>query len=638
MRLGIIFLIIPALLLSCNKNDEKLIPNDGFNFEYKAGKEIKLSKHPRLFFSKSDEEKILQMVNEEPLLNNLISTLQERAGEILTLPLIEPDAEGKSNLSKSREHISRILTLSLAYRIFHDKEYASKYAKKVEEELLNICSYKSWNPQHFLDVAEITTAVAIGYDWCFNALSSKTKNTVVESIQNKAFKPAFSVYTNGDKSSWAKRETNWNVVCNSGLVSGALAIAESCPADAKRIIQNAVQYTPNNIKHFAPNGVYYEGPSYWNYTVTYLMLLIDNLQRNLNTDFGLSDMEGVNKTGKYYINSLSPANRIFNFADAGGTKATYSPVYFFFSNEYNQPELAEFYRNYLQEGFAEGNIHFSRFFFLSIPWYDETDWDGKADTSRLNIFKGEPDILAFTSNNSNAGKLFFSAKSGDPDMPHNQLDVGTFIIENQNTRWGIDLGSENYNLPGFWDYEPDGMRWNYFRNTNLAHNTLNIDGDIAYSKGRGDLIKSNTDQSEPYGIIDMSFFYSKADSVFRGYKMVSRDIMMVRDELTLKTDNHDVNWRLLTDAEVENKNGYIQLFKNEKEFFITPLSAEAEIRTFKPNTNTSGAKPLSNITCIEITKVGSAAEKVITTVLMGDDLNALKQFPQENNVSLDEWD
>lgn len=630
--------MIPALLLQCNKNDEKLIPNDDFTFEYKAGDEVKLSKHPRLLFSKGKEKRILQMANEEPLLNNLINILQERADEILTLPLLEPDAEGKINLSKSREQISRILTLSLAYRIFHNEKYASKYANKVEEELLNVCSYNSWNPEHFLDVAEMTTAVAIGYDWCFNALSTKTKNTVVEAIQDKAFIPAFSVYTNGDKSSWAKRETNWNVVCNSGLVTGALAIAESCPADAKRIIQNAVQYTPNNIKHFAPNGVYYEGPSYWNYTVTYFMLLIDNLQRNLNTDFGLSYMEGVNKTGKYYINTLSPTNRVFNFADAGGTKATYSPVYFFFSNEYNQPELAEFYRNYLQDGIAEGNIHFPRFFFLSIPWYDETDWAGKADTSQLNIFKGEPDILAFTSNNSDAEKLFLSAKSGDPDMPHNQLDVGTFIIEDQNTRWGVDIGSENYSLPGFWDYTSDGKRWDYFRNTNLAHNTLNIDGEIAYSKGRGDLVKSNANQSEPYGIIDMSSFYSKADSVFRGYKMVSPDIMMVRDELTLKSDNHDVNWRLLTDADVENKNGYITLFKNEKEFYIYPLSSEPKIRAFKPNTNTPGAKPLSDITCIEITKEGNAAEKVIITVLMGANINKIRQFPQDENLPLDEWD
>src|SRR5699024_4953994 len=163
-------------------------------------------------------------------------------------PLIEDDI----NLGKSRKAVSRIITLSLAYRLFDDNQYA----KRVEEELINLTNYNSWHPEHFLDVAEMTTAVAIGYDWCYDQLSTKTKNAVEKSIQEKAFEAAWPVYEYGDEGSWAKRNTNWNVVTNSGLVTGALAVADVYPKDAKKIIQYAAQYTPNNIEHFAPNGVY----------------------------------------------------------------------------------------------------------------------------------------------------------------------------------------------------------------------------------------------------------------------------------------------------------------------------------------------------------------------------------------------
>ncbi len=80
---------------------------------------------------------------------------------MLALSPQEPLDNGDINLSMSREQVSRMITLSLAYRIFDD----ARYANKVEEELLNVCSFQSWNPGHFLDVAEMTAAVAIGYDY-----------------------------------------------------------------------------------------------------------------------------------------------------------------------------------------------------------------------------------------------------------------------------------------------------------------------------------------------------------------------------------------------------------------------------------------------------------------------------------------
>src|SRR5699024_7162711 len=185
----------------------------------------------------------------------------------------------------SRKAIKRIGTLSLAYRLFDDE----RFTNKVEKELLNIASFKSWHPEHFLDTAEMTTAVSIGYDWCYDQLSKKTKKAVESAIVNKAFAPAWPVYKHGDQGSWAKRNTNWNLVTNTGLATGALAIAEKYPDKAKRIIQYAADFTPNNIKHYAPNGVYYEGPAYWNYSTMYLSLLLDNFHRILGDDFGLSN-------------------------------------------------------------------------------------------------------------------------------------------------------------------------------------------------------------------------------------------------------------------------------------------------------------------------------------------------------------
>jgi oligo-alginate lyase len=92
--------------------------------------------------------------------------------------------------------------------------------------------------------------------------------------------------------------------------------------------------------------------------------------------------------------------------------------------------------------------------------------------------EGEPDILVFNGDHGDPDRFFLTAKGGKLVMAHNQLDVGSFIVENQGIRWGIDPGTDSYSLPGFFDYS--FMRWQYFRNSNLGQSTLNIDGNLAY--------------------------------------------------------------------------------------------------------------------------------------------------------------
>lgn len=636
MKLILITFLSFFFLCCSNSEDEKKSFNLTVNNSI-----VTLSQHPRLFFSEEEEQQIMTLAAKEPLLQQLIDILKLEAEKMLSLPAQQPGEEGEGILWKSREQISRMLTLSLAYRLFDD----DNYAQKVEQELLNVCSFKSWHPKRFLDVAEMTTAVAIGYDWCFDKLSAETKEIVENSIIEKAFTPAWKYYDEELESSWVWKNTNWNIVCHSGMVNGALAFAEAAPSEAAKIIEYAIQYTPINIKHFAPNGVYYEGPTYWNYTCSYLMLLLDNLKRNLGSDFGLAEMSGLSETAKYYIQSLSPSKRVFNFADSGiKTEATYTPVYFFWSRRFNQPEIAEFYRGYLQEALnntvGQGEFIFPRLFFLSIPWFDQSNGVGGLNPGKLKVYEGEPDILIFNGDESEMeNRLFLISKGGDPDMAHNQLDVGSFIIENQQIRWGLDLGSDSYSLPSFFDYRPDGARWHYFRNTNLAHNTINIDGKIAYSRGTGFLKKWNENSEKPFGIYDLTSCYNgQAESVSRGFKMLAPDVMLCRDEVVLKEGSEVLNWRFISDAEVVKRENYIELLKDGKFFYLFPVFQDKmEIKVFEAKTNYPGEKPLKGVSVIEIAAKPHSDGHVFINVLMGESLKKLQKLSKEEINQLNEW-
>ena len=514
-----------------------------------------LLQHPRLLFSKQEEQRIRDLFGTEPLLDSLYVGLMKEAERLLLVPPQEdPRREIKNTkdiLPISREQVYRMVNLALAYRLSGDR----RFAEKAEKELVHVCNFPDWDPIHYLDVAEMTTAVAIGYDWLYDVLAPSTRQLVVHSIKTKALDLVVEEYNTGNADSWAKRETNWNVVCNTGMVLGALAIEEHYPELAKHIIGEAVRYIPNCLKHFAPDGVCYEGPAYWGYTNMYLSLLLKALNDNFGGDFGLSEMVGVDKS-VYYMHSTSPSGKIFNFANSGSTAPAAEPIYFYFSRAFNQPEVATFYRDVLSKTVHEGN--YFRFYFLSIPWYDTASSTADA-LPKLKVYEGINDIVVFNGNRNIPNSLYLIAKTGDPDMAHQQLDIGTFIVEMNGIRWTDDLGTDNYNLPGFWDYKPDGQRWTYFRNSNFSHNTLSIDHKLQNSAGTGEIDRLDDRAAQPFVTMNMSTAYAgQSRFVYRTFRMLDDTRILVTDSVGLQSPSQSVQWSVITSADVECKGNTAQ--------------------------------------------------------------------------------
>lgn len=579
-----------------------------------SGKE--LLQHPRLLFSKQEEQRIRDLFGTEPLLDSLYVGLMKEAERLLLVPPQEdPRREIKNTkdiLPISREQVYRMVNLALAYRLSGDR----RFAEKAEKELVHVCNFPDWDPIHYLDVAEMTTAVAIGYDWLYDVLAPSTRQLVVHSIKTKALDLVVEEYNTGNADSWAKRETNWNVVCNTGMVLGALAIEEHYPELAKHIIGEAVRYIPNCLKHFAPDGVCYEGPAYWGYTNMYLSLLLKALNDNFGGDFGLSEMVGVDKSVLYYMHSTSPSGKIFNFANSGSTAPAAEPIYFYFSRAFNQPEVATFYRDVLSKTVHEGN--YFRFYFLSIPWYDTASSTADA-LPKLKVYEGINDIVVFNGNRNIPNSLYLIAKTGDPDMAHQQLDIGTFIVEMNGIRWTDDLGTDNYNLPGFWDYKPDGQRWTYFRNSNFSHNTLSIDHKLQNSAGTGEIDRLDDRAAQPFVTMNMSTAYAgQSRFVYRTFRMLDDTRILVTDSVGLQSPSQSVQWSVITSADVECKGNTAVLRKDGKSFSLKIASpTNASFTTKAAKRGTEAEKPIEGYTVLSASVLGEPVQ-VIKVLLSGE--------------------
>ena len=178
-----------------------------------------LSGHPRLFFLSEDVPVLQGKLNGTPELNQLHNLVVAECDKMLSLPVQQRILTGVRLLSVSREAIRRVAYLSYAFRMTGD----TRYAARAETEMLAMAAFSDWNPSHFLDVGEMTLALAIGYDWLYSYLSPQSRSTIATAIKAKGIEQ-----TTGAKSSqwWMTSDNNWNQVCNAGISAGVAAVYE----------------------------------------------------------------------------------------------------------------------------------------------------------------------------------------------------------------------------------------------------------------------------------------------------------------------------------------------------------------------------------------------------------------------------
>jgi hypothetical protein len=137
--------------------------------------------HPRLFLAESDWARMRETLAKEPLAKQWHKLLVADAEEMLRQRPVERKLIGPRLLDKSRTALARVSTLAALYRLGGDKRFAGR----ARREMLAAAAFSDWNPKHFLDVAEMTNALAIGYDWLFDFLPAEDRATIRQAIVEK---------------------------------------------------------------------------------------------------------------------------------------------------------------------------------------------------------------------------------------------------------------------------------------------------------------------------------------------------------------------------------------------------------------------------------------------------------------------
>lgn len=392
--------------------------------------------HPRLLLTKVDEAAVRASVKKDAFWQQVDSLLMNAANNALTMSMPQRIVIGRRLLDVSRETLRRVLLLGYAYRMTGD----SRYAQRTEQEFLTASAFSDWNPSHYLDVAEMTTAVAVGYDWLFDRMSNATKDSLRQAIINKGLKPSYDTQYNG----WLQKENNWNQVCNTAMAYGALAIYEDARSLSDSVLQRSISSIHQPMKNYGPDGAYPEGYSYWGFGTTYNVMLIDALEKCFGTDFNLSQQKGFLESAGFILHMVAPDHDSFNYGD-NKDSGRMSPAMFWFAKRNNDLSLLWNERNLFLSGNKKKLMDY-RFFTLALLWGAGVDMRNLPEPQQktwVSPASVTPVALMRTSWDDKKA-IFLAFKGGSASLSHAHLDAGSFVMVANGQRWAMDFGRQDY--------------------------------------------------------------------------------------------------------------------------------------------------------------------------------------------------
>jgi hypothetical protein len=524
--------------------------------------------HPRLMLKDEDLANLKKQHDKDKVLQKLVAEVIRDADGCMSRRALAYRKIGPRLLHVSRDCLHRTYALCLAWRWTGEEKYASKAA----ENLLTVCAFEDWNPSHFLDTAEMSHAVGLGYDWLYSHLDTETRRKIKDGLIKNGMEPGLAAYKRGG---WSRSEHNWNQVCNGGLIVGALAIAESDPQYAEQIVRAAVESLPRALKTYGPDGAWGEGPGYWSYATRYTAYGLTALETALRKDFGLPATDGLSEAGNFPIYMTGPTGLYLNLADSGERNSrTPMPCMFWLARTFKNPLYAESEHVALTRRGGSAQ---------HIVWYVPRP-AGPVSRDADRYFRGPVEVALFRSAWDNPEALFVGVKAGYNQVNHGHLDLGNFELDALGVRWARDLGSDNYNMPGYWDRKRGGQRWSYYRLNSRSHSVPMLGGEDQDPMAKSRMAKFESGKSSAFALVDLTSAYEKfAEKAIRGVAMVEgRRAVLVQDEFEIAKPC-EVAWGMTTDAKIavrEEKTAVLSMEGKElRAILLSPAEARFSVES-----------------------------------------------------------
>ena len=529
---------------------------------------------PRLVLNQATEKRLREKLQTDPLIQHIYQAIKYNAASVLALDLITVDIPDnprsqQNQLGISRDFLYRINMLGMVYFV----EKNPDIMQRLNEEVIAACNFPTWNPKHFLDVGEMSLAIALALDWTAGKLPKSTISLAKKSLIEKGIMPSWP--ENGETPRWVNGTNNWNQVCNAGMIAASIAIAEENPELAAKTIKRSIEGMNHALAGYAPDGAYPEGATYWGYGTMFSVVTAAMLESAFGTDFGIGDYPGFKESANFGLLTTAPSKLLYNYADSPDVPELYTDftLSWFASKTGDRNYLNT--KRFMQTPDEIGKI--SRLAGAGLVW--TAQFEEKESGLIQNAWKGEGanPIVIFTGQGENKEGYYFGGKGGRGSISHGNMDAGSFIFELNGVRWVIDPGNQSYGVlsrAGFdlWNRCQECDRWKLLTKNNFGHSTISVDNKRHIVDGLATLVDFKGGE-KPEATFNLTpTFAGQLKSAARKFIKDSPRSIVIEDQIETNDATKLITWQLMTQADIKLVDGGAVLTQDGKTLKLENLS------------------------------------------------------------------
>lgn len=274
---------------------------------------------------------------------------------------------------------------------------------------------------------------------------------------------SFDAHTFG----WERSEANWNAVCSGSLGCAVMLLRpELMEKYRERLDANIECY----LSGFADDGICKEGVGYWHYGFGFFTVYADMLRRFTDGKVDYFARPKVRTVATFLQKMYLSEGCTVSFSDGGRAVRYQLGLLHYLKNEYpDDISLPDVKFSYTNDSCGRWCLHMR-----AALWLREEYLHPEEDEKSLTFFAGDSEWLVHRSK-----KFGFAAKAGHNDEPHNQNDVGSFIIAQGGRQIFTDMGSGTYTR----QYFDPATRYSILPCSSRGH-SLPIIGGIYQREGR----------------------------------------------------------------------------------------------------------------------------------------------------------
>lgn len=552
---------------------------------------------PRLLYSAAEITAIKSAAQSDQFAKPTYDDIISRANALLSAPVLDYGLDG-AGLRITNIHTTcndQIPYLVLAYQFTGD----TRYAARCWQQLDRMCNYPDWGAnRHFLDAGIAAKGVALAMDGLQSYLTAAQRQRLYNAVKSFVLQPGKTQIETGTGAwKWYQSTNNWNGICHGGMIMASLASYEMDSVFLGSVIALAANNMMSYIQTLNPDGASEEGMSYWSYGLSNTYLAIEAMKRVIGGTYGLTNPEGIRKTGAFPYLVSGPV----------GT-ATFGDDYLYVGK--NNRFLSHFWFSKFYQDATMAKTHYDRCLSINSSrtlkmngWTDLLFYDRALVTqgSTMTIpnsgyVKGVEYGYLFE-NTTDEMALYAGIHAGNNNASHGHLDAGSFFIQALGETWAQgNLGLETpypsdyftVTQPTYNDAPTNAAinrgRFYYYRVRTEAKNCLVFNPDARPEQnpaGIATISNQSNDNTGGFYVLNMASPYSRDVSSYkRGIKLNrARQIITVQDEF-IPSANSTVYWIMhspATDgAQVSTDGKILTMQKNGKTLYakiVSPVNA-----------------------------------------------------------------